>query len=292
MPEFKLPTWSARNPLGIVALFISLIYGMSALLLGASVHSLLPYNQTILVVFIAIFPFVVLVVFGWLVAFHHTKLYGPADYRTDKGFLDSFRNAPAKDVGARLQQEVESSGEIKGILDLASEAVGKSEKGTNPAQIRLAAGVGRSWQLSRAYLIEGLLFQVLQDELGGAVRREVLMPGGAHVDGVIEGTDGSTTVVEIKLVSEPRSFANKIRDANNQLVFVQQTISAQGLKNFRFLLAIVVDGNLETIAKITKEANKLKPDLISNVEIKVYSVRDLLSRYGFPLEVFEANQVD
>ena len=31
---------AARNPLGIIALFISLIYGMSALLLGTSVDSL------------------------------------------------------------------------------------------------------------------------------------------------------------------------------------------------------------------------------------------------------------
>src|SRR5262245_17829050 len=94
MAEFKLPTWSARNPLGIIALFISLIYGMSALLLGTSVSSLLPANQTVLVYFIVVFPFVVLSVFGWLVSRHHTKLYGPADYRTDKGFLDAGHTVP------------------------------------------------------------------------------------------------------------------------------------------------------------------------------------------------------
>ena len=82
MAEFKLPSWSARNPLGIIALFISLIYGMSAVLLGTSVKNLSSANQTILVYFIVVFPFVVLGVFGWLVSRHHTKLYGPADCRT------------------------------------------------------------------------------------------------------------------------------------------------------------------------------------------------------------------
>ena len=43
----KFPNWSARNPLGIIALFISLIYGMSALLLGTSVDSLAMFNQTL-----------------------------------------------------------------------------------------------------------------------------------------------------------------------------------------------------------------------------------------------------
>ena len=55
---------SARN---YCTLYLA-IYGMSALLLGASVKSLLPENQTILVCFIVVFPFVVLSVFGWLVS--------------------------------------------------------------------------------------------------------------------------------------------------------------------------------------------------------------------------------
>src|ERR1700678_3537962 len=82
----KVPPWITKNPLGIIAFFISLIYGMSALLLAQTVEILLPDNQTILVRFIVIFPFVVLAVFGWLLAKHHTKLYGPADYRnSDNG---------------------------------------------------------------------------------------------------------------------------------------------------------------------------------------------------------------
>jgi hypothetical protein len=71
MNDFKLPSWSARNPLGIIALFISLIYGMSALLLGTSAKNLSLENQTKLVYFIVGFPFVVLSVFGWLVSRHH-----------------------------------------------------------------------------------------------------------------------------------------------------------------------------------------------------------------------------
>ena len=80
MEKFSLPKWGARNPLGIVALFISLIYGMSALLLGFSITHLSANNQTILVLFVVSFPFVVLAVFGWLVSRHHMKLYGPSDY--------------------------------------------------------------------------------------------------------------------------------------------------------------------------------------------------------------------
>src|SRR5205814_1557120 len=111
MPEFKIPSWLTRNPLGIVALFISLIYGMSALLLGTAINALSLNNQTILVIFIVSFPFVVLSVFGWLVTRHHTKLYGPGDYGTDKSFLDASGTLSPEEIGKRLREEVRKAGD-------------------------------------------------------------------------------------------------------------------------------------------------------------------------------------
>ena len=107
MDKFKVPSWSTRNPLGIIALFISLIYGMSALLLSASIDSLAIYNQTILVIFMVIFPCAVLGVFVWLVTNHHTKLYGPGDYRTDQSFLSANIIDNPASLGERLGREIE-----------------------------------------------------------------------------------------------------------------------------------------------------------------------------------------
>src|SRR5947209_7163766 len=92
-----LPSWSTRNPLGILALFIALIYGMAALVLEVAVAKLAGANQTVLVWFLVIFPVVVLLTFAWLVVKHHRKLYGPADYRSDESFL-----ADPLTVGRRL----------------------------------------------------------------------------------------------------------------------------------------------------------------------------------------------
>ncbi|AKI02281.1 hypothetical protein IMCC20628_03595 [Hoeflea sp. IMCC20628] len=72
-----MKNFSARNPLGIIALFISLIYGISALLLGASVDMLTPDNQERLVWFIICFPVGILLAFLYLVTWHHRKLYSP-----------------------------------------------------------------------------------------------------------------------------------------------------------------------------------------------------------------------
>lgn len=67
----------ARSPLGIIALFIVLIYGFATLTLGF--NSQLEFVERMpLVWFLVVFPVAVLVLFGWLVSSHHEKLYAPS----------------------------------------------------------------------------------------------------------------------------------------------------------------------------------------------------------------------
>jgi hypothetical protein len=77
-----------RSPLGIIALFIVLIYGVAALVLGTAADSLSEALKAPLVWFLVGFPVLVLGIFGWLVAGHHTKLYGPADFADQKLFIE------------------------------------------------------------------------------------------------------------------------------------------------------------------------------------------------------------
>lgn len=76
----------ARNPLGIIALFIVLIYGFASLVVGFS-GNLQPVERLPIVWFLVVFPVVVLTVFSWLVSQHHEKLYAPRDYSSDDAFL-------------------------------------------------------------------------------------------------------------------------------------------------------------------------------------------------------------
>jgi hypothetical protein len=75
----------ARNPLGIIALFIVLIYGFASMTLGINAK-LEPAERAPLVWFLVAFPFAVLWLFGWLVSRHHENLYAPGDYRSDESF--------------------------------------------------------------------------------------------------------------------------------------------------------------------------------------------------------------
>ena len=67
----------AKNPLGIIALFIVLVYGFAALVTTFS-GSLSASERLPLIWFLVLFPVLVLAVFSWLVSRHGGKLYGPA----------------------------------------------------------------------------------------------------------------------------------------------------------------------------------------------------------------------
>ena len=82
----RTATDSARNPLGIIALFIVLVYGFASLT-TASATTLTPAERILLIYFLVLFPVLVLFVFLYLVTFHIGKLYGPSDFRDERNFL-------------------------------------------------------------------------------------------------------------------------------------------------------------------------------------------------------------
>ncbi len=91
----------SNGPLGIVALFIVLIYSVAGLVVGIS-NDIGDFNRTMLVGFLALFPFAVLGVFGWLVAYFHENLYPPDAFRDDTTFVDILKyGRPSFDIGTR-----------------------------------------------------------------------------------------------------------------------------------------------------------------------------------------------
>lgn len=74
-----------RSPLGIIALFIVLVYGFASLVVGLGNN--LAEHVVPLIYFMVGFPVVVFFGFLWLVARHHNKLYGPADFQDEENFL-------------------------------------------------------------------------------------------------------------------------------------------------------------------------------------------------------------
>ena len=83
----------ARNPLGIIALFIMLIYGLATATTIFS-DNLTASERLPLTWFLILFPSLVLLLFVYLVIHHSEKLYGPGDFRDEANFM-KFENCGA-----------------------------------------------------------------------------------------------------------------------------------------------------------------------------------------------------
>lgn len=104
-----------KNPISVIGLFLVLVEAIAALVV---VKSSLSYSlNLILVLFIAIFPFVVLWAFYLLVTKHHQKLYSPADFKDEKIFASTYNRTTQtqETVEVLPQEEVEIIGCREGM---------------------------------------------------------------------------------------------------------------------------------------------------------------------------------
>jgi hypothetical protein len=92
-----------RNPLGIITLLISLIYGFACLVLTTSLKSLIGNEERIpLIWFVIGFPILIILSFFLHLLFDHQKLYAPIDYKGENNFVASLRSN-----GFRMSTEVD-----------------------------------------------------------------------------------------------------------------------------------------------------------------------------------------
>jgi hypothetical protein len=272
---------------------------MSALLLGATVSSLTPENQTALVWFVILFPCFILLMFGWLVSRHHRKLYGPSDYRTDESFLTAGAVVPPASLGSRLRNEI-AQAEAESTTspmplpssDTAAEPINKSaqdEQLNTPAASsslpdrneRKFLGSPSGELVTRAYVAENLVFQELQSELGGSVARNIAVAtDGARfeVDGIVRTKNGDV-IVEVKRARSEASVRRIAHKGAEVLATYQRAARAAGLHVKDGYLVIVVDNKDISSADVRALEQSLLGEL-RFTNVRVYSYYDLLAKYG------------
>lgn len=116
----------ARNPLGIIALFIVMLYGF-ACLITASSGSLTPDERLPLIYFIVLFPVLVVILFGWLVSQHSTKLYAPSDFKNEDNYIKANQNYIRAAVSLMAASERQGDGSESNIEERATAAVNALE---------------------------------------------------------------------------------------------------------------------------------------------------------------------
>ncbi len=112
----------ARNPLGIIALFIVLVYGFASLVVVFA-GSFTANERTPLIYFLVCFPVLVLVVFAWLVRNHSGKLFAPSDFKDEENYVKMQLSAVASLTAASAKGHAGTSGaEIQQIVEVVQRA--------------------------------------------------------------------------------------------------------------------------------------------------------------------------
>ncbi len=107
----------SHNPLGIIALFIVLVYGMASGV-TASAHSFSPIERLPLIYFMVGFPVLVLAVFAWLVSQHTSSVYSPKDFKNEENWVKLQMSAVASLAVASTKNDTPASEtELERIVD-------------------------------------------------------------------------------------------------------------------------------------------------------------------------------
>lgn len=112
----------SRNPLGIIALFIVLVYGFAALVTAFS-GSFSVSERAPLIYFMVIFPVLVLGVFSWLVSRHSAKLFAPGDFRSEDNYVKLMSATASLTLASVKTQSDAPPPDIQGIVRSVQGAV-------------------------------------------------------------------------------------------------------------------------------------------------------------------------
>jgi CheY-like chemotaxis protein len=119
----------ARNPLGIIALFIVLVYGFASLV-TAFAGTFTPSQKLPLIYFLVVFPVLVLGVFAWLVSCHSGKLFAPSDFKNEDNYVKMQMSVVASLTAATAKSDTPTSeAELNKIVEVV-QAAGPSRAAT------------------------------------------------------------------------------------------------------------------------------------------------------------------
>ncbi len=261
----------AKNPLGIIALFISLIYGFACIVLSTSIDNFKASSERLpLIWFIILFPVLILWAFVHLVKKHHEKLYAPSDFKNEDNFLKSMdRNSQT----AKINEEVNTI--VEDVEELS--------KNTNAAPKKMTSSDISS--LKQNYLLaEDLAIKEFGIEYHVSLNRNMLIKVGKsgkkfEFDGIGE-KDGELYLVEVKFATL-RYLSNRlklrIKDFINEIIANEDLIS-HSMVDLKPVIIIVSEADNNTA--LEREFKDYIKTFDYKIIGKVYSFSELKRSYG------------
>lgn len=175
-----------KNPLGIIGLFVVLIYGLAVVVAGFS-PELTNLQRWVMIALVASFPPCVLWTFYRLVTKHHAKLYAPADWRNEENFLRAMSTTER-----RQELRAEARMVVSAEADEAAAIPAKVPSGFEERR-KLLSQLNEAKDLALDALEKRFELRIFRDVTSG--------DAGYRFDGVsFDIGAGVTNIYEVKLI--------------------------------------------------------------------------------------------
>ena len=263
----------SRNPLGIVALFIVLIYAQASLVFGTSYEFLKAIERFPLILFLVLFPMIVLGVFCWLVSNHHHKLYAPTDFVDEDNFLKSLSSEDER------QRFVDQTSETESKITTLESINGNSTDSTRSILINPRES---SW------LAQSMVLRDVECQLGRPIEHhmKLLTPNSElAIDGAVrEGN--KLTAIEVKFSQDGSFDALSVEQMLKRTSkVVLQLLATRKIQNFSLLLALVSNKDPKNLQHIQSQIKDLAQKYHVPTTMKFYNIHELKRKFGLSEEI-------
>jgi hypothetical protein len=204
--------------------------------LGATAKSLTPDERFPIVIFIVLFPIVILGVFYLLVSRHHGKLYAPGDYKDDKSFL---RTLSQEEREEKLQNEAREA-LPQPVTEITPEPMIVEAK---PAPVERINEIRNELRV-----IESLVVSRIESELNQRAERDVgVGETGVSFDALFQKS-GKLTFLEIKSIRHPTT----IRMILDRVLYDAMVADRFLNSNFKLILIVVYQFDKQELPRVER----------------------------------------
>jgi hypothetical protein len=264
----------SRNPLGIVALFISLIYGIASLLVGATASTLSAVERWPLILFVVFFPVLVLGVFYKLVTEHHGKLYAPADYKDDKSFLHTLSETQKE---KKLKAEVTDVVSVRKPEQKVESESPEKKDGSESRDSRRAEY--RSFR-QRVQILEKLVIAQLENEYKVPAIRDVSIGSSSNVsssfDAAFDLGSKGIVAVEVLYVRNNMAVMHPL-----QRVLYAAMLARDQVPNIKLLLVAVSESDSEEeLTQLKRRILRQSNESPIDITVRVYPYHKFAGNEG------------
>ena len=257
-----------RNPLGVIALFVTICYLIAGLVFSIGLDKLNGAEERLpFIWFIIIFPVVIFVVFVLLVCYHHEKLYGPTDFKNEDNFV-KLTNAERK---AKYLSEATENSKYEEQMPINiedSEEVIKNEK-SNICALAFSAENSAHLAIQKLNTIYNTKFT--EEVKIGKYRYDAI---GAISDRIY--------LVECKYIKNNITI-NRLRDTYQQVLRYKENLLK---KNPHIIIVFVLEKYTDAVSKNIKEYyQSIAPD----IDIYVFDYNELKTQFKSLSSTYKCN---